>query len=191
MKTLITNVEIIDATGRRPGKVLIDDDGKIKKVYKEKGQVKAAHDREIDGQGKVLMPGFIDMHCHLRDPGLTYKEDMETGMKAALKGGFTTLVAMANTKPVMDNAEALKANMDKADALGLCDLVQVCARCEHGTGPVLPAGGLGSYFASSIMSHIPTPLSRSLQPLTEGSRQANVSTPLKAGGQHILISQEV
>lgn len=127
MKTLITNVEIIDATGRRPGKVLIDDDGKIKKVYKEKGQVKAAHDREIDGQGKVLMPGFIDMHCHLRDPGLTYKEDMETGMKAALKGGFTTLVAMANTKPIMDNAEALKANMDKADALGLCDLVQVCA----------------------------------------------------------------
>ena len=127
MKTLITNVEIIDATGRRPGKVLIDDDGKIKKVYKEKGQVKAAHDREIDGQGKVLMPGFIDMHCHLRDPGLTYKEDMETGMKAALKGGFTTLVAMANTKPVMDNAEALKANMDKAEALGLCDLVQVCA----------------------------------------------------------------
>ena len=65
MKTLITNVEIIDATGRRPGKVLIDDDGKIKKVYKEKGQVKAAHDREIDGQGKVLMPGFIDMHLSL------------------------------------------------------------------------------------------------------------------------------
>ncbi|MEG0496114.1 MAG: amidohydrolase family protein, partial [Eubacterium sp.] len=126
MKTLISNVEIVDASGNRRGKVLIED-GKIKKVYKEKGHVKVAFDQEIDGQGKVLMPGFIDMHCHLRDPGLTYKEDMETGMKAALKGGFTTLVAMANTSPIMDNAEALKANMDKAKALDLCDLIQVCA----------------------------------------------------------------
>ena len=126
MKTLITNVELVDASGRRPGKVLIED-GKIKKVYKPKGQVKAEYDREIDGQGKTLMPGFIDMHCHLRDPGLTYKEDMETGMKAAVKGGFTTVVAMANTKPRIDNAEALKANLDKAEALNLCHLVQVCA----------------------------------------------------------------
>ncbi|MEG0378976.1 MAG: dihydroorotase, partial [Eubacterium sp.] len=70
MKTLISNVEIVDAEGRRFGKVLIED-GKIKKVYKEKGQVKTKYDQEIDGKGKILMPGFIDMHCHLRDPGLT------------------------------------------------------------------------------------------------------------------------
>lgn len=126
MKTLITNVELVDATGRRPGKVLIED-GKIKKVYKPKGQVKAEYDREIDGEGKTLMPGFIDMHCHLRDPGLTYKEDMESGMKAAVKGGFTTVVAMANTKPKMDSAEGLKANLEKADELNLCHLIQVCA----------------------------------------------------------------
>lgn len=127
MKTLITNVVIIDASGQRAGKVLIDDDGKIKKVYKEKGQVKTEYDTEIDGKGMALMPGFIDMHCHLRDPGLTYKEDMETGMQAALKGGFTTVVAMANTKPIMDNANTLKANMAKAEKLALCDLIQVCA----------------------------------------------------------------
>lgn len=126
MKTLIKNVEMVDAEGRRAGKVLIED-GKIKKVYKEKGQVKAEFDLEIDGQGMVLMPGFIDMHCHLRDPGYEYKETMETGMQAALKGGFTTLVAMANTNPVMDEPIVLKSNLDKAGELNLCHLIQVSA----------------------------------------------------------------
>ncbi|AFA48399.1 dihydroorotase [Acetobacterium woodii] len=126
MRTLIRNVEIVDATGSRFGKVLIEN-GKIKKVYKEKGNVKSAYDQEIDGQGFVLMPGFIDMHCHLRDPGYEYKETMETGMAAALKGGYTTLVAMANTNPVIDNAVVLKANLDKAEALDQCTLIQVSA----------------------------------------------------------------
>ena len=126
MKTLIKNVEMVDADGRRFGKLLIED-GKIKKVYKEKGHVKSEYDQEIDGRGYLLMPGFIDMHCHLRDPGFEYKETMETGMQAALKGGFTTLVAMANTKPCIDEAAPLKANLDKAETLQLCNLIQVAA----------------------------------------------------------------
>lgn len=130
MKTLIKNVEMVDVEGRRYGKVLIED-GKIKKVYKEKGNVKSEYDQEIDGQGLVLMPGFIDMHCHLRDPGYEYKETMETGMAAALKGGFTTLVAMANTKPIIDNVKVLKANLDKAEALNRCNLIQVSALTKN------------------------------------------------------------
>ncbi|MEO1816919.1 MAG: dihydroorotase [Acetobacterium sp.] len=126
MKTLIKNVEMVDADGRRFGKVLIED-GKIKKVYKEKGNVKSEYDQEIDGRGYLLMPGFIDMHCHLRDPGFEYKETIETGMQAALKGGFTTLVAMANTNPFMDEAALVQANLDKAEALQLCNLIQVAA----------------------------------------------------------------
>ncbi|KNZ42125.1 dihydroorotase [Acetobacterium bakii] len=126
MKTLITNIEIIDANGQRPGKVLIED-GKIKKVYKENGSVRSAFDEEIDGGGNVLMPGFIDMHCHLRDPGYEYKETMETGMRAALKGGFTSLVAMANTNPIIDNSEDLRNNRVKAAGLNLCQLIQVSA----------------------------------------------------------------
>jgi len=126
MKTLIKNIEMVDADGRRFGKVLIED-GKIKKVYKEKGNVKTAYDQEIDGRGYLLMPGFIDMHCHLRDPGYEYKETIESGMQAALKGGFTTLVAMANTKPVIDEVAPLKANLDKAEELQLCNLIQVAA----------------------------------------------------------------
>ena len=63
----------------------------------------------IDAKNCFVMPGLIDMHVHLRDPGLTYKEDMKTGTKAAAKGGFTTIVAMANTLPVIDDVEKLNA----------------------------------------------------------------------------------
>ncbi|MGV8905053.1 MAG: dihydroorotase [Acetobacterium sp.] len=130
MKTLITNIEIVDALGRRPGKILIED-GRIKKVYKEKGIVHVPFDEEINGGGYTVLPGFIDMHCHLRDPGFEYKETMETGMKAALKGGYTSVVAMANTKPVIDNPIDLKKNRVKAVDLNLCQLIQVAALTKN------------------------------------------------------------
>lgn len=126
MKTLITNVNLTDADGDRPGRVLIED-GVIKRVYKPKSNLRVKVDKTIDGGGLTLMPGFIDTHAHLRDPGYTYKEDIHSGMHAAVKGGFTTVTAMGNTKPVMDNAAMLKANNDKAEALGICRLLQVCA----------------------------------------------------------------
>ncbi|MSS19456.1 dihydroorotase [Pseudoramibacter porci] len=126
MRLLFKNVTIVDGTGVRRGKVMTED-GKIRKVYKERGRVQTDYDREIDGAGKVLMPGFIDMHCHLRDPGLTYKEDLSTGLHAAAKGGFTTVCPMANTKPVMDTAEKVADNMKRGNALGLTEMIQVSA----------------------------------------------------------------
>ena len=62
----------------------------------------------IDAKGCYVMPGFIDLHVHLRDPGLTYKEDIATGSRAAARGGVTTVCAMPNTKPVVDSVETLK-----------------------------------------------------------------------------------
>ena len=59
----------------------------------------------IDAAGLVVAPGLMDVHVHFRDPGLTYKEDIHTGAEAAAKGGFTTVVCMANTKPPVDNVE--------------------------------------------------------------------------------------
>jgi dihydroorotase len=126
MRTLIENVTLVDSAGSRPGKVMTED-GLIRKVYKARGRVQAAYDRQIDGRGKVLMPGFIDLHCHLRDPGLTRKEDLDTGLHAAVKGGFTTVCAMANTKPVMDEPARLAENLERARALGLATLIQVAA----------------------------------------------------------------
>ena len=61
----------------------------------------------INAEGLLLLPGAIDDQVHFRDPGFLYKEDIETGAKAAAKGGFTTVVLMANTKPVVDNVETL------------------------------------------------------------------------------------
>ncbi|MDR3139152.1 MAG: dihydroorotase [Treponema sp.] len=68
----------------------------------------------IDARGKVLVPGFIDLHVHFRDPGFTYKEDILSGSAAAAAGGFTTVVCMANTRPVMDNPETLAAFQERA-----------------------------------------------------------------------------
>jgi len=72
-------------------------------------------DKVIDAKGKHIFAGFVDMHCHLREPGFEYKENIESGAKAALKGGFTTICCMPNTNPVIDNAALVSfvINRDK------------------------------------------------------------------------------
>ncbi|HZQ37088.1 MAG TPA: amidohydrolase family protein, partial [Dehalococcoidia bacterium] len=60
-------------------------------------------DRVLDGAGLVLAPGFVDLHCHLREPGQEYKETIRSGLEAAVRGGFTSVCAMPNTEPAMDN----------------------------------------------------------------------------------------
>ena len=74
----------------------------------------AADEEIIDASGKCVAPGLIDGHVHFRDPGLTYKEDIHTGALSAAAGGFTTVICMANTKPVVDNVETLNYVLDKA-----------------------------------------------------------------------------
>ena len=85
-------------------------DGKIVEVAEN---IEAAENEEvIDASGKYIAPGLIDGHVHFRDPGLTYKEDIHTGALSAAAGGFTTVICMANTKPVVDNVETLKYVLD-------------------------------------------------------------------------------
>lgn len=62
----------------------------------------------INAEGLIVAPGLMDTHVHFRDPGFTYKEDIITGAAAAAKGGFTSVVCMANTKPAVDNIETLE-----------------------------------------------------------------------------------
>ena len=84
-------------------------------------------DKVIDAKGCYVMPGLIDLHVHFRDPGLTYKEDIETGSRAAAKGGFTTVCCMPNTKPVVDSAETVKYIVDKSKEVGLTNVLPVGA----------------------------------------------------------------
>ncbi|MCR5415863.1 MAG: dihydroorotase [Pseudobutyrivibrio sp.] len=82
-------------------------------------------DEVIDAKGCYVMPGLIDMHVHFRDPGQTQKEDIETGSKAAARGGVTTVLAMPNTKPVVDNPELVNYVHEKAKSVGLTRVLQV------------------------------------------------------------------
>ena len=81
-------------------KDLLIKDGKIVKIA---DTIPADGGQEIDANGKYVFPGLIDMHVHLRDPGYEYKEDIESGSKAAVKGGFTLICCMPNINPITDN----------------------------------------------------------------------------------------
>ncbi len=116
MKMLIKNAHVVDA---------IDDYTTLCDVLIKDGNVEEIGeglsyeaDQIIDANGLTLMPGFVDMHCHLREPGFTYKETVASGTKAAARGGYTTICCMPNTKPVIDNQESLSMLMDiiKEDA---------------------------------------------------------------------------
>lgn len=122
-RILIKNVRIIDANKDIKSDLLVEN-GKISKIN---SNIEIENINTIDGGHYVLMPSFIDLHTHLRDPGLTHKEDLESGQKAALKGGFTVLCPMANTKPVCDNPEVINYIINKAENLDLCDIKQVCS----------------------------------------------------------------
>ena len=85
---------------------------------------------QIDAAGQIVSPGLVDVHVHFRDPGFTYKEDIESGAAAAAKGGFTSVVLMANTKPPVDNPETLSYILGKGAKTGIH--VHTCANVTLG-----------------------------------------------------------
>ena len=104
-------------------------------IIKEKAEsIEKQADTVIDAAGCYLMPGLIDLHVHFRDPGLTYKEDIETGSKAAAKGGFTTVCCMPTTKPVVDNVETVKYIIEKGEKTGLTNVLPVGAVTKNMAG---------------------------------------------------------
>lgn len=113
---LITNVRPYGEG--EPVNVLVRD-GVIESVN---AVADASADRVVDGEGHVLLPGLVDMHVHLREPGREDTETIETGSRAAAKGGFTAVFTMANTMPVMDQPIIAESVWAKGQALGVCDV---------------------------------------------------------------------
>lgn len=103
---IIKNGRIIDPGSKRDeiADILIED-GIIREIGKN---IDKENEATIDAKGKIIAPGLIDVHVHFREPGFTYKEDIISGSNAAARGGFTTVVCMANTNPAVDNIETLK-----------------------------------------------------------------------------------
>lgn len=130
---------LIDPKTEKEGSLdVLISDGKVHKIA-EHDQMQAyleAHVSEgecvqrIDASECVVAPGLVDVHVHFRDPGFTYKEDIESGALAAAAGGFTTVVLMANTKPTVDNAETLQYVLEKGAATEI--RVETCAAVTEG-----------------------------------------------------------
>lgn len=125
MTLLIKNGRIIDPDTKTDEvmDLFIEDDTIVKRDKK----IEDKADKTIDAAGLYVMPGFIDMHVHLRDPGQEEKETVVTGSKAAARGGFTTILAMPNTKPVVDNPDVVNYVHQKAKNLGAIHVLQVGA----------------------------------------------------------------
>lgn len=106
------------------GDVLLEG-GRIYQVRKSgecrntQEEAKEQYEQVIDAKGLIVAPGLVDVHVHFRDPGFTYKEDIHTGAAAAAKGGFTTVVCMANTSPKIDNTETLHYVLEEGKKTGI------------------------------------------------------------------------
>lgn len=111
---LLKNATVVNDDDMFEADVLID--GEI--ISRIDKNISAPEAKIIDCDGKLVFPGFVDMHCHLRDPGQTHKEDIVTGARAAVCGGFTAVCCMPNTTPTIDNPALVEYVVNKAKTAG-------------------------------------------------------------------------
>lgn len=132
---LIENGYMIDPKSGREGNFdILTENGRIKRIGRKLQQELTAAERKkcrvLDAEGLLVAPGLVDVHVHFRDPGFTHKEDILTGAAAAARGGVTTVVLMANTKPTVDTEETLRYVLDKGRTTDIH--VETCANVTLG-----------------------------------------------------------
>ena len=140
MKILIKGGRLIDPKNDINGPYDILIDGNLIEEVSQGLREVEGKTKVIDASGFIVAPGLIDVHCHLREPGYEYKETIKTGTLAAARGGFTTVVCMANTSPVNDNRSVTEFIIEKARSEGSCR--------------VLPCGAVTKGLRSEEMSEI-------------------------------------
>ena len=121
MSLLLKNGTVLDYVSNLEETMdILIENGRIVKLGKD---LTDKAEEVVDCTGLYIMPGMIDMHCHLREPGFEHKENIETGSRSAVKGGFTTICPMPNTKPTPDNIERLKYILNRAKEVNLCNIL--------------------------------------------------------------------
>ncbi|MEG1257060.1 dihydroorotase [Clostridium sp.] len=129
MEICIKNGTVVDWSGTFVGDIYIKDG-----VICEIGRNLIKDCETIDANENIVMPGFVDLHVHFRDPGYTYKEDIESGSKAAVKGGYVMVNLMANTNPVCSTMETVNYVVKKGKEVGLVDINQVISITNNFSG---------------------------------------------------------
>lgn len=123
MKTLIKGGFVIDPKSGKNGLFdIIIDKGKIVEIGND---LEFTTGDIVDVTGKYVIPGLVDAHCHLREPGFEYKEDIETGTQSAAVGGFTSIACMPNTNPVIDNESVVKYIINRAKQDGFVNVYPI------------------------------------------------------------------
>ena len=150
----IRNVYLVDPVTRREETVdILLEGSEILEVGRDLAM--EGCETVLEGEGCVAAPGLVDTHVHFRDPGFTEKEDISTGAAAAKKGGFTTVVMMANTKPAISTPELLRVNLEKGSRTGI-RLLQVATITRDLAGkeltdmPALAAAGAAGFTDDGI-----------------------------------------
>ena len=159
MRTLIKGGHVIDAkTKINECLDILIENGKIVEIGKDLDFVNGDI---IYAEGKYVLPGLVDAHCHLRDPGQEYKEDIETGTRSAAKGGFTSIACMPNTNPVIDNQAIVKYIINKAKQDGVVNVYPIGAISKGLKGEELSEIGELKFAGAVAISDYGRPLKSS------------------------------
>ncbi|SDN25604.1 dihydroorotase [Alkalicoccus daliensis] len=136
MKTLFKNAHVFYQGKIKKQDLIVDDaSGNIDKVAKSIAEEHA--EKVINLEGKLLAPGLVDVHIHLREPGGEAKETVKTGTEAAARGGFTTVCAMPNTRPVPDSEETMQVVLDRIKETALIRVLPYASITERQLGKSL------------------------------------------------------
>lgn len=138
MRLILAGGRILDPSQDidREGDLVLED-GKIAGIVASGTAPTDSHTTVRDVRGKLVTPGLIDIHVHLREPGFEYKEDIESGSRAAAAGGFTSVCCMPNTNPSIDTAAVVRQIIERAEQVGICRVYPIAALTRNMAGDQL------------------------------------------------------